>query len=455
MRIVYIDIDSLRPDHLGCYGYNRPTSPHIDKIAAQGTRCNHYYCCSSPCLPSRTALVSGRFGYRNGVTSNFGAGAQFHLRCGAYGGPRPDNMLLPRRLRELGLHTASVSNFADRHAAYYFMAGFAEFITPNLKRGAETAQEVNEAALRWLAQNADREHFFLHVNYWDAHRTYQMDPKWTDLLNNTPVTIPWPDDAAAAEMHARLTGPFTGSGQFKSGQSTTPLMPNQVANRRDFEHMITGYDTAIAYVDHHVGQIIDLLEAQGQMEQTAIIISADHGDAFGEHGIYGDHVCADECIHHVPLIVRWPGVTEPGSVDDALLYNVDLAPTLCALLGGEPAADWDGSSFHENLAGRPGLQRDYLVWDHGLYTLQRAVRTRTHLMIRTYDNYGYAGFDPVALYDMQADPYQTTNRASTQPELVGHCETLLHDWISAQVAKGHTHPDPLLCTLAERQAAKK
>ena len=90
-------------------------------------------------------------------------------------------------------------------------------------------------------------------------------------------------------------------------------MPGSISNRKDFEHMVTGYDAAIAYVDHHLGIVLDELAKQGVLDDTAIIITSDHGDAFGEHGIYSDHVCADECIHHIPLIVNWPGVTKPGT----------------------------------------------------------------------------------------------------------------------------------------------
>src|SRR4030042_1328364 len=100
MRIIYFDIDCLRPDHLGCYGYNRPTSPAIDGIARQGVRFEHYYCASSPCLPSRTAWASGRFGIRNGVISNHSAGAKFHIRTRIYGGPLPENDMLMRHLRK-------------------------------------------------------------------------------------------------------------------------------------------------------------------------------------------------------------------------------------------------------------------------------------------------------------------------------------------------------------------
>ena len=452
MRIIYFDIDCLRPDHLGCYGYHRPASPTIDAIAGEGMRFERYYCASSPCLPSRTALFSGRFGIRNGVLSNHGAGARFHLRTRRYVGPEPDNEMLMRHLRAHGYDTISISNFADRHNALWFMVGWSEFHTPNLKGGQETADEVNEPLLRWLRQNAGRDNYLLHVNYWDTHRCYRMGASWADRFRQAPVTQPWPDEDAI-RAHQVITGPFTAQGQFAGGVSPYPLMPGSVNSRRDFEHMVTGYDAAIAYVDDHVGIVLEELDRQGVLDDTVVIVSSDHGDAFGEHGIYSDHVCADECIHRVPLIVRWPGVTPPGSRSGAMLYNVDLAPTLCDLLGIPSVPDWDGRSFAANLRGQPGLDRDCLVWDTGLYAVQRAVRTRTHLMIRTYDPFVYR-FEPVELYDMDADPYQTRNLRDIRPEVVQACSALLADWLQQQWMKGHVIPDPLAEILRERAEGK-
>ena len=302
MRIIYFDIDCLRPDHLGCYGYHRPTSPNIDAIAAEGARFDHYYCCSSPCLPSRTAWSSGRFGIRNGVCSNHGMGAQFYMRTRHYGGPEPENECLTRQMRRHGYDTISISNFADRHNAMWFMRGWTEFHTPNLRGGYETAEEVNEPLLRWLRQNATREDYLLHINYWDVHRVYKMDASWGDRFEGMPVAQEWPDEAAIA-AHQSIEGPFTATWQFPGGVSPYPLMPGSVSSREDFERMVTGYDASIAYVDHYLGLVMEELDRQGVMDDVAIIISADHGDAFGEHGIYSDHVCADECIHHIPLIV--------------------------------------------------------------------------------------------------------------------------------------------------------
>ncbi|UCC61591.1 MAG: sulfatase-like hydrolase/transferase [Anaerolineae bacterium] len=232
--------------------------------------------------------------------------------------------------------------------------------------------------------------------------------------------------------------------------SPFPLMPGAISSRRNFEHLVDGYDAAIAYTDDQVRIVLDELDRQGVLDDAAIVISSDHGDAFGEHGIYSDHVCADECIHRIPLIIRWPGVSKADHESDPLLYNVDLGPTLCDLLGIPVPADWDGVSFKSHMEGRPGTDREYLVWDHGLYTVQRAVRTKTHLMIRTYDDFGYR-FEPVELYDVEADPYQTRSIRDERPDVVQLCSHYLAEWSQEQALKGHCIPDPLTEILRERE----
>ncbi|MCX7015881.1 MAG: sulfatase-like hydrolase/transferase [Candidatus Sumerlaeota bacterium] len=452
MRIILFDIDCLRPDHLRCYGYGRPTSPTIDWVAERGVRFTRYCCADSPCLPSRMGFMSGRFGARNGVTSNIGAGARFHIRHTAYRGPEPDNEMLMRQLRRAGCDPISFSNFADRHCAMWFMCGWSEFHTINLKGGGEDAAEVNEKVLRWLKDNATRENYLLHINYWDTHRPYRMDASWADRFKDHPVAQPWPDEEAI-QRHQSIDAPFTARRQFKDNVSPYPLMPGAVRNRAEFEHMITGYDASIAYVDHHMKRVLDELDRQGVLDDAAVIITSDHGDAFGEHGVYSDHVCADECIHNIPLIVRWPGLTPPESHCDSMIYNIDLSATLCDLLGAPIPADWDGRSFKENLAGRTGLERGYLVWGHGLYTVQRAVRTRDRLMIRSDDRMTYR-MEPVELYDMENDRYQTRNLRDEEPQTVERCDHLLNEWLQEQREKPHPIPDPMVLTLQERSAER-
>jgi hypothetical protein len=103
------------------------------------------------------------------------------------------------------------------------------------------------------------------------------------------------------------------------------------------------------------------------------------------------------------------------------------------------------------MEGKSDPGREYLVWDHGLYTVQRAVRTKRYLMIRTYDDYGYSSFEPMALYDMEEDPYQTSNICADKPEVVQLCSRYMTDWIQEQMAKGHCIPDPVEEILRERE----
>jgi arylsulfatase A-like enzyme len=328
------------------------------------------------------------------------------------------------------------------------MYGWSEYHTPNLKGGGETAQEVNTPLLRWLKNNATRENYLLHINYWDVHRCYKMDPSWADRFKDVPIEQKFPDEETI-QQHQKIKGPFTAQGQFRDNISPFPLMPGSISSRSDFEYMINGYDASIAYTDHHVKIILDELDSQGVLDDAAIIISADHGDAFGEHGIYSDHVCADECIHRIPLIMKFPGISAVHQKSDALLYNVDLSPTLCDLLDIPIPEDWDGTSFKDHLQGSQGTERDYLVWDHGLYTVQRAVRTRTHLMIRTYDDFGYP-FEPVELYDMINDPYQSKNIRGEHPDIVQQCDHFMTEWKHEQMMKGHCITDPVEEILKER-----
>ncbi len=458
MRILYFDLDCVRPDHLGCYGYDRPTSPNIDRIASEGKYFNRYYCTSSPCLPSRSTISSGRYGIRNGILSNYGPGARFNIDTDDYNGPRPENELFPRQLRRFDIDTYCFSTFADRHNAWWWQTGWTEFHTPNLKGGHDSAAEVNEMVLPWLEKNRKKENYFMHINYWDAHRVYKQNPSWAEPLQDYPVTQIWPDDDTITD-HQKVTGRFSAGHQTFVDQkgnrvlnkSPYKLMSDTVSSREDFEQMVTGYDSMIRYLDHHIGQVLDLLDKQGLLEDTAIIVSADHGDAFGEHGIYTDHVNVDECIHHIPLVVRWPGVTPNGSSSDSFMTTIDFAPTICDMLNVPAPEQWDGKSYKKNLKGNEdGEDRDFIVWDSALYCVQRAVRTKTHLFIRTYDSGEYNNWKEEELYDITIDPFQTNNLADNDTYIVKQCRAIMANWVDKQKAKPGFVIDPIAEVLKDR-----
>ncbi len=440
MRILYLDIDSMRSDHFGCAGYGRDTTPNMDRIAREGVRFSRAYCNSSPCVPARASFVSGRFGVHHGALTHWGPGSEFRMPSDGID-YWPDMPLLPRHLRQHGYRTVTFSSFADRHQALWFNGGWSEAHTHTLKKGGEVAEEVNASVLPWLRAHGADDNWFLHVQYWDPHRNYTVAPEWIDRIASDPPPD-WPD-AAAIEAHQANPGPFTATElfPFSATGSPVPAMPDQVANRDDFKQFVDGYDGAIRYMDDQIGQLFATLADHGVLDDTAIVISADHGEAMGEQGIYGDHVCAGEAVHNIPMIVRWPGGAQSATYD-GLLYNVDFHPTLCELLGLPIPSGWDGASFAAAVRGEQWVGRPYLVWDHALYSCQRAVRTPDWLFIRTYQP-GLYPLDPKMLFDMRNDPHQTVNIAAAEPACCAAMDAMMQDWLQAALGHHASPPDPL------------
>jgi arylsulfatase A-like enzyme len=448
MRVLFIDIDSLRADHLGCYGYARATSPNIDRIAAAGVRFERCYASDVPCLPSRSAWVSGRFGTRNGVVGHGGTAAEPFVE----GASRGFSSRLGRQspfalLRKAGLHTATISSFAERHSAFHFLAGFQEVRTTG-KRGLENADEVALLACDWLARNGQRDDWFLHVQLWDPHTPYRAPASFGDPFANAPLP-PWPSEAQRA-AHYRAAGPH--SAQEAVGFSPEypwgdyPRLPRQIDSPAALRALFDGYDCGVAYADQQLARVLGQLTALGVREQTAIVLTADHGEALGELNVYGDHHAADEATAHVPMIVQWPGLAP--RVERGLCYQLDLFATMVELAGGAVPDGWDGRSFATQLRAGQGGGRDHLVITQGAWSCQRGVRWDRYLALHTRHD-GYHGWPEWMLFDVEADPHEQHDLASAQPALVQHARALLERWRSAAVAGNPGGVDPIDTVLAE------
>ncbi len=440
MRILYIDIDSLRADHVGCYGYHRPTTPNIDAIARQGVRFNNYYCSDSPCVPSRAACFSGRPGIRNGVVAheNTPAGCTFRYGNAEHFGAAP---MFMHHLIHHGVNTVSFSSFANRHLAGWFHFGFKQFNLTSLKNGNEDAHEVNELAVPWFQQHARQDNWFVHLNYWDPHTLYTMPQSYMEMMARYPAPK-WPDQAEIARQNREDVGIRTARSLWADnryegfGRSCVPTMPDAIRHRQDFEHLINGYDGAIRYVDEQLQLVIEVLREQGVLDQTAIVISAHHGETFGELGQYMEHGSASPAVTRVPLIIRWPGVTDQraNTASDELLYNIDLAPTVAEGLGLSMPSGWCGKSFFNLLDGGPLAEpRTLLFWSHGLHTRQRAVFDGRFLYIRTYHPAAYL-YPPRMFFDLRSDPHQTKDLAAALPDRVRQMDDALSSWINENLA---------------------
>ena len=450
MRILYIDIDTLRPDHLGCYGYHRNTSPNIDALASEGVRFENCYVSDAPCLPSRAALYSGQCGIRNGAVNHGGAAADPYVNPDDRGFRRPDTSYT-WQLRKLGYYPVTVSPFGERHSSFWFYEGFREMYNTG-KGGIESAEEVVPVALDWLDRRGREDNWYLHVNVWDPHTPYRAP----ESLGN-----PFADDPPPAWMNEALRqksweGYGPGSAQEPGGgyvpnpnAPRRPRQPNQLDSMDAYRQWIDGYDCGVYYADLHVGQLLAKLEELGILDDTLIMVSSDHGENQGELGIFGDHQTADQITNRVPMIVRHPkGLGGAGRIDWALHYQFDVAATLIELLGGEVPEVWDGQSFYPAFEAGREAGREYLVVSNCAWACQRSVRWGHHLLVRTYHS-GFHPFPDLMLYDVTEDQHELEDLAATEPGLVNEGLALLEQWTADEMRRSQRTVDPMWIVMRE------
>ena len=450
MRILYIDIDTLRPDHLGCYGYHRDTSPNLDAVAQQGVRFENCYNSDAPCLPSRTALWSGRFGFHTGVVNHGGTAADPFIEGPARGfRDQYDATSWMSALRSLGLKTVTVSPFGERHAAWHWYAGYNEVYNPG-QGGMEIADRVTPLALDWIRRNGRADDWFLHVNYWDPHTPYRTPDEFGNPFEDEPLSEWLTEDLRQQAWHG--FGPMSpqephGWG-FETSHRTRPRVPAQLDSMGAVKQWIDGYDVGIRYADEHAGRLLNALADAGVLDDTIIMVSSDHGENQGELNVWGDHQTADQITCRVPLIVRWPGVTDTARVDRALHYHFDWAATLVELLGGRVGDNWDAQPFTDAFREGGDQGREYLVVSQNAWACQRSVRFDDYICLRTYHD-GLKELEPVMLFNLAQDPHEQHDLAEARPALVNRALGLLNDWHREMMLTARHGVDPMMTVLQE------
>jgi choline-sulfatase len=449
MRVLYFDIDTLRPDHLSCYGYHRETSPNIDRICRQAVRFDKCYASDAPCLPSRAASWMGRFGIHSGVINHGGTRADpFSDGIERNFFQRGPTMGLAMAMRVMGLYTISFSPFAERHAAWWFYAGFREAHNTG-KLGGERADEVVPLAIDWLDQQGQEDNWFLHVNVWDPHTTYRTPMEFGEPFeNDDPPEFP---SEELIRHHYNSYGPHSAretAGYSDAEKEAFPRDISSIRDRRDFTKWINGYDTGIRYADEWFGKLLSKLEEKGILDETVIIITSDHGENQGELGVYGDHHTADHITCRVPYILRIPGLTDSGRTDGALHYQADLSATLIELLGGRVPTLWDGRSFAEEFKQDREQGREELVISNNAWACQRAVVWDNWLAMRTFHT-GFKAFPEYMLFDLKSDPHETVNLAREKPDVLAEGMKRLEAWTTEMMHSSEQIIDPMWTVISE------
>jgi arylsulfatase A-like enzyme len=422
-NVVLVTIDTLRPDHLGCSGYGVPTSPRIDALARQGVSFTHAITNGSYTLSAFPPIFSSTY-------------------ASMYGGTRGrlalERPLLAELLQREGYFTAGVTSNPLVGRANGYDRGFGTFkeLTPEWNqptwhriKGMQTllrlpivqwtldlmringrplpvfvsGERVTEEALRWLDKVEGR--FFLWVHYMDTHWPYGP---LRQLSSPREIALAWID---VLEMHrAYRERRFPGD--------------------RQMQRVIDLYDRAIRFTDEQVGRLVDKLAETDIDERTLVVVTSDHGEAFFEHGRYmhGAYYDFHDEILRVPLILRMP---RPGRTGQAITRQVcllDLAPTILDWLGRPQPPEMQGASLLPLIRG--DLDYDHAdhciseMWDFKKEWFEPwhcvAIRTETHKYV--FDNRRPHARE---LYDLEADPAETTDIWEMEPDMAEPLEAVL------------------------------
>ena len=317
------------------------------------------------------------------------------------------------------------------------------------KRGLEVADEVAALTADWLSARGRQDSWFLHVHLWDPHTPYRAPEAYGDPFAAAPLPAWLTEQVRAA--HFASVGPH--SAQEAVGFSTDypygayPRQPRQIADMAAVRQLYDGYDTGLRFADDHIGRILEHVARLGIADDTAILISSDHGETLGELNVYGDHHTADEHTTHVPCILAWPGLAP--RVDRALHYQFDVAATLVELLGGAVPPLWDGQSFAPALREGVDAGRSELVATQGAWTCQRRAPWDDRLFIHDLHD-GYHGYAPQMLFDLARDPHQQPILAPDNPQQVSDPSERLGHLSRLRPARSSTGIDPLQTVLRRR-----
>ena len=390
-NVILITIDTLRADHLGCYGYEKlPTSPRMDAFADQATRYTRHYASSPWTLPTHASLFTGLNPFEHGAVTIPTKTADENNVL-----PLPTSRTTVAEVfQEAGARTgAVVANSIFLGETWQVNQGFDDYIFDD-KAGPEVkAPEVNGHVYQWLDQQNAKEPFFLFINYMDVHKPYNTTPR--------PGFLDPPAVVDNGELIEKLYQ------QAMPGDE-----PVDEALR---QQVIDQYDTGVANVDEQIGLLLDQLKDLGLYENTQIILTSDHGEYFGEHHLVEHSKDVYQEALWTPLIIKDPGQKE-GRVAEELVSSIDV-PFLIF-------EQFEGKFGDKNLERFPAVPGEHLVIAENRYTRQKDLFNEqwgqrfNRLRAVVYQGQGpykyiHSSDSNHELYDLEQDPFEEHNLIDT------------------------------------------
>jgi arylsulfatase A-like enzyme len=354
-NILLITIDTTRADHLGMYGYPRPTSPSLDAMAREATVFEHGWAHAPSTRYSMPAILTGRLPLD----------VYYDTSIEGWPGLLPRATTIAEALAPLGFVTGAITSYWYFDRLRHMDQGFAEYDNddarlhmgvpgagPEQTRGSSSKQQTDKA-ISFVDRHA-AERWFLWVHYYDPHYAYEPHPE-VPSFGNDRVAL---------------------------------------------------YDGELRFTDLHIGRLLDELRARGLYDRTIIAVTGDHGEGFGEHGIelHGYHLYAAQT--KVPMIIRVPGLPPRRAATPA--GHIDLLPTLVNLAGGAPSPDMMGRSLVDALTGSDAPRTVFQQLSYeGNHEMRAGVDARCHVIYNVSPDTSWEVYrvdrDPLEAHDLAGD----------------------------------------------------
>ena len=414
-NILLIAIDSIRADHMSCYGYERLTTPHIDRFAESATLFENTFSPHIPTTPAYASLLTGMDCFGTQVVA---------LR---HKGPlRAEVPTAAELLREQGYNTTCVGftgNPSSRGFDNYInYAGWGSF-----KQGRSTkAENLNEVAVPELQRLcADDKPWFVMLRHMDPHAPYLPPAPYERMFYHGDECDP----------DNRSMDPVLAFKPFATFYKS--WMPPGITDK---DYIIAQYDGAIAYMDAAMQTIFTTLESLGVMDDTIIALNGDHGETLYDHECWFDHHGIYDNVLHVPLIIRYPDAVPAGARLSGYNQHKDLLPTLLELAGLDTGRDFDGASLLPMMRGEVASHESEFFISECTWMRKQGWRTPTwKLMVALEPDFHFK--PEVELYNMVEDPDENENLAEARPAVVEALRGRMDAWIAKREAEtGFTNP---------------
>jgi len=418
-NILIFAIDSIRRDHMSCYGYGRLTTPHFDWLAAKGTLIENAFSAYIPTTPAYSSILTGRDVFSTGMVS-----------LSPKGPLDKDQPTLPEICKQAGYNSTCVGFDGG------FYRGFDQYLNfegwPSWEdRPARKAENLNAVAAPALEKMAkSKKPWLLFLRHMDPHSPYLPPAPFDQMFYSKD-----PCDKRNKSMKPVFDfEPFADF--FKS------WMPPGVTDK---DYVIAQYDGELAYMDACCRRIITRVEELGAAEDTLVVVTGDHGETLYDHEIYFDHHGLYEPTLVVPLFFYWPGKIREGVRSRAYTLQEDLMPTiieLCGLKKYARSVKFDGKSTVPYFTDTAGTPRSEFYISECTWMRKQGWRTPVWKFWEALEP-DFHRKPPVELYNLADDPEEKANLAEKEPEVVEMLRGRMNRWIRKRT-RSTGRPNPIL-----------